>query len=175
VEGCTSSFLHAGNLRTHEIQKHGRPKKFSRKAKLESDDLLADVRFGECSNDVQKSYFPLSSVAKPFQCKVPGCSSSYSQAGNLRTHEVYKHGRPKKFTRNAKPDQVLAGDGEEGDGAVGDASKPSPLTCVVVSSMTHNPFDSKQRTAAWIETLSQFSPCVMHSPLQDEESPEHIK
>ncbi|ELU06976.1 hypothetical protein CAPTEDRAFT_203545 [Capitella teleta] len=181
VLGCTSAFLHAGNLRTHEIQKHGRPKKFSRKAKLESDDLLADAPYGRvqseggsnAENPVQKSYYPLSSVAKPFQCRVPGCNSSYSQAGNLRTHEVYKHGRPKKFTRNAKPDKALAG-AEEGSGEGSSTPAASPLTHVALSSITHVPFDSKARTAAWIETLNQSPPSLLglhYSP----HSPEHMK
>ena len=41
---------------------------------------------------------------KPFICTYEGCTAAFKNKRSLRTHEVEKHGRKKKFTRGAMSD-----------------------------------------------------------------------
>ena len=43
---------------------------------------------------------------KPYKCLVEGCTSSFYDSRNLRTHEVKKHGRKKKYARNSGLDTI---------------------------------------------------------------------
>ena len=47
-----------------------------------------------------------SSRDKPFKCTYEGCDSAFMNARTLRTHEVDKHGRKKKFIRGSMVDWI---------------------------------------------------------------------
>lgn len=46
--------------------------------------------------------------ARPYQCTYAGCGSAFKHIRSLRTHEVVKHGRQKKFTRHSREEWINA-------------------------------------------------------------------
>ena len=87
------------------------------------------------SSVVQQPY--LSHGVRPFVCTYTGCTAAYKHRRHLRTHEVEKHGRKRKFIKgslNDWMDSLLAastsseqgGQPQEG-GAVVTAHEASPV------------------------------------------------
>ena len=50
---------------------------------------------------------------RPYMCFYAGCTKAYKNKGDLRTHEVMKHGRKRKYIKSTTTDNMMAAQGTQ--------------------------------------------------------------